>query len=83
MSTLRSTISVERRTDDVEKPRYSHSEWNPASPVTKKALDIEVKASSVKLFSRSAVYDFIYDNEGKFSASRMCLLFDIPSHKMV
>ena len=28
---------------------------------------------------RGAVYDFTYNNEGKFSASQMCLLFDLPS----
>ena len=31
------------------------------------------------LFFRSAIYDFTYNNEGKFSASQICLLFDLPS----
>ena len=25
------------------------------------------------------MHDFTYNNEGKFSASQMCLLFDLPS----
>ena len=31
-------------------------------------------------FFRGAVYDFTCNNEGKFGASQMCLLFDFPSH---
>ena len=75
VTTVRSRIEInslrERCADDVEKYRYSHSERSPAIFSTKNTLDIQVKQPSILLFFRGAVYDFTYNNEGKFSASQM------------
>ena len=68
----------ERQSDDVEKSRYSHSEWSHASISTKNALDKNLKEPRTLLFFCGAVYEFTYNKEGQFSQSQMAILIELP-----
>ena len=76
----RSDIGILREhcSDDVENPRLSHCDWTKASESTKASLDNKVKEPRTLLLYRGAVYEFTYNDRGKFSQSQIGLLYDVP-----
>jgi hypothetical protein len=73
----------ERKAEDVEKSRYSHSEWSNACNQTTSSLEQKLKEPTNLLFFRGALYEFTYNKEGKFSQSDTALLFDLPSQDYI
>ena len=69
----------ERRAVDYEKSMMSHVEWTSASANTSNKLEEKLKEPSLLLFFRGAIFEFTYNQEGKFSQSQIALLFDLPS----
>ena len=69
----------EKEADNVEKCRFSHGEWLPASQEIKNILDQKLKEPRTLLFFRGAVYEFTYNNDENYSQGQMALLFDLPS----
>jgi predicted GIY-YIG superfamily endonuclease len=67
-----------RKSDDVEKSRFSHREWRPATQRVVDQLEQAVKEPNEILFFRGAKYEFTYNEEDKFSQSQLGLLFDMP-----
>jgi predicted GIY-YIG superfamily endonuclease/molybdopterin converting factor small subunit len=65
--------------NDVEKARYSHSEWRPASQATIDQLEQKLKEPNKLLFFKFARYEFTYNEEGKYSQSQMAILYDLPT----
>ena len=59
----------EKKSDDVEKSRYSHQEWNRASDNTTNQLENATKEPNLLLFFRGAKYEFTCNQEGRFSQS--------------
>jgi hypothetical protein len=76
----RSDIGIlrEHYSDDVENPLFSHCDWTKASESTKASLDNKVKEPRTLLLYRGAVYEFTYNDRGKFSQSQIGLLYDVP-----
>ena len=72
-----------RKSDDVEKSRFSHREWRPASQHTADQLEQAVKEPNELLFFRGAKYEFTYNEESKFSQSQLALLYDLPSQDVL
>ena len=68
----------DKKSDDIEKSRYSHQEWNRASVSTTNQMEQATKEPNLLLFFRGAKYEFTYNQEGKFSQSQMALLYDLP-----
>ena len=69
----------ERRAVDYEKSMMSHVEWTSATENTSNKLEEKLKEPSLLLFFRGAIFEFTYNQEGKFSQSQIALLFDLPS----
>ena len=69
----------ERSAEDIQNPQQSHQEWQDASEVTSNSLDHKCKEPRKLLFFVGAVYQFTYNNDGKFTQSQMGLLLDLPS----
>ena len=69
----------EKKAEDVQKSRYSHQDWNPASQSTSSKLEQKLKEPTELLFYQGATYECTYNVEGKFSQSQTALLYDIPS----
>ena len=57
----------------------SHVEWTSATENTSNKLEEKLKEPSLLLFFRGAIFEFTYNQEGKFSQSQIALLFDLPS----
>ena len=74
---------VESESEDFQLTHNSHEEWQLASATTRKYLDHHIKEPRCLLFFKGAKYVFTYNNEGKFSQSQLCLLFDVPSSDCV
>ena len=72
---------LEKQSNDVEKNRYSHCDWEPASTSMREKLDKRVKEPSTLLFFRGAIYEFTYNCDGSFSQSQMAVLYDLPSQE--
>ena len=72
---------LEKTSDDVENPRFSHAEWRTASETTSVALDKKLKEPRTLLFYRGAIFEFTYNCHKVFSHSQMGLLFDLPSQE--
>ena len=53
----------------------SHVEWTSATENTSNKLEEKLKEP----FFRGAIFEFTYNQEGKFSQSQIALLFDLPS----
>ena len=70
-----------KKSDDVEKSRFSHREWSVATSNTVDQLEQKVKEPNELLFFRGAKYEFTYNEETKFSQSQLGLLFDLPQQE--
>ena len=71
----------EKEANDVEKSRFSHREWSPATESTTNALEKKLKEPNTLLFFKGAKYEFTYNEEGKFSQSQTAILYDLPSQE--
>ena len=78
---LRETEMRERKADDVQNPRYSHCEWQPATEQKIKKLNSKVKEPDTLLFFRGAIYECTYNQDEKFSTSQLCMVIDLPSQE--
>ena len=65
--------------DDVEKSRYSHREWSPASESTESSLEQKIKEPRTLFLPRGERYMIIYNKEGCFSQSQTAILLYLPS----
>jgi predicted GIY-YIG superfamily endonuclease len=70
----------ERKSEDVEKPRYSQLEWSPARESIVASLEQMLKEPRRILFFAGAIFECTYnDSQGKFSQSQMALLIELPT----
>ena len=70
----------ESEAKDIQNPQQSHQEWQDANEMTSSALDHKCKEPRKLLFFVGAVYQFTYNNHGKFTQSQLGLLLNLPSH---
>ena len=70
---------MESNAVDKQMPQQSHGEWNDANELTSNSLDQKCKEPRKLLFFVGAVYQFTYNEDGKFSQSQLCLLLELPS----
>ena len=70
---------IEKVADDVEKSRYSHQDWRPASESTTLQLDQKVKEPKTLLFFKGAIFEMTFNVENKFSNTQKGILFDLPN----
>ena len=68
----------ERSAEDIQNPQQSHQEWQVANEITSNSLDHKCKEPRKLLFFVGAVYQFTYNNDGKFTQSQLGLLLDHP-----
>ena len=80
---LRPNQYISRTALDVEKQRFSHSEWYASSQSTIDQIEIIRKEPTELLFFRGGQYEFTFNKDGKFSQSQMALLYDLPSQEDV
>ena len=64
---------------NVEKSRYSHSEWYAASRISIDQIEVQCKEPTELLFFRGGHYEFTYNKEDCFSQSQLAILYDLPS----
>ena len=68
----------ERISEDIQNPQQSHQEWQVANELTTNALDHTCKEPKTLLFFRGAMYQFTYNDDGKFTQSQLGLLLEVP-----
>ena len=80
---LRPNQYISRIALDVEKQRFSHSEWYASSQSTIDQIEIIRKEPTELLLFRGGQYEFTFNKDGEFSQSQMALLYDLPSQEDV
>ena len=65
---------------DVEKSRFTHSDWYNASQSTSDQITVRVKEPPELLFFRGGHYEFTFNKEDCFSQSQLAILYDLPSN---
>ena len=78
-SKMHSDEFCERAADDMQNPQQSHQEWQDANECTSNSLDRKCKEPRKLLFFVGAVYQFTYNNHGKFTQSQLGLPLNLPS----
>lgn len=73
----------EKIADDVQKSRYSHRDWSPASTSTVNALEQRLKEPKELLFFKRATYEITYNEQNKFSHGQIAILFDMPTEEQL
>ena len=68
---------------DKQITQQSHGEWNDANEITSNSLDQKCKEPWKLLFFVGAVYQFTYNEDGKFSQSQLGLLLELPSQCVI
>ena len=68
----------ERSSEDMQNPQQSHQEWQVANEGTSASLDHKCREPNNLLFFVGAVYQFTYNDVGKFAHSQLGLLLDLP-----
>ena len=76
---LNSDQYCERKSVDVQNRVSSLTEWVVASEGTRAKLDMRVKQPRCLLFYIGGIYEFTYNEDGKFSQSQLCILLMLPS----
>ena len=77
-----SVITCEAK--DLQKARYTTSDWRNATSETSNKLEEKVKPPKQLLFFRGAVYECTYNHkEGIFNQSQIALLYDLPAREDV
>jgi hypothetical protein len=64
---------------DVQNRVSSLIEWVVASEGTRANLDMRVKQPRCLLFYIGCVYEFRFNEDGKFSQAQLCILLVLPS----
>ncbi len=65
--------------NDMQTPQQSHQEWQTANELTMSGLDHKCKEPRNLLFFVGAVYQFTYNEVGKFTQAQLALLLELPS----
>lgn len=82
--TIRSSEIRVRVSKDLQKSRYTTSDWRPASSDTSNKLEEKIKPPNQLLFFRGAVYECTYNHKnGLFNQSQIALLYDLPEHRTI
>ena len=72
----------EKLSEDVEKSRFSHEEWNVASDFSSIVLDQKAKEPRSLLFFKGAIYLCTFNEKNEaHSQSQMAFLFDLPDQE--
>ena len=66
--------------EDVEKSRFSHSEWYPISSTSVDQIELLCKEPTNILFFKGGHYEFTYNKEDFFSQSQLAIIYDIPTN---
>ena len=74
---------ISRTAEDVEKSRFSHSEWYPASSTSVDQIELLCKEPTNILFFKGGHYEFTYNKEDFFSQSQLAIIYDIPTNNNV
>ena len=74
---------ISRTALDVQKQRFSHSDWVAASQSTIDQIELIKKEPTELLLFRGGQYEFTFNKENEFSQSQMALLYDLPSQEDV
>ena len=74
---------ISKIASDVEKPRFSHSEWCPATESSIEQIELIRKEPTELLLFRGGQYEFTFNMENCFSQSQMAILYDLPSREDV
>ena len=69
---------IKRQSIDLQMPQQSHQEWQPANETTTESLDYKCKEPRHLLFFVGAIFQFTYNECGKFNQSQIGLLLDLP-----
>ena len=71
---------ITRLSKDIQKARYTTSDWRTATDEVSSKLEEQVKPPHQLLFFRGAVYECTYnDSNGKFNQSQIALLYNMPT----
>ena len=68
-----------RKAIDLQRFRHSHLEWSSASSLTIIFLDKKVKEQETLYFFKGAIFQYTFNDNGKFSQSQLGLCYDLPS----
>ena len=74
---------ISRISSDVEKSRYSHSEWYQATQSSIDQIENHVKEPTELLFFQGGHYEFTFNKEDCFSQSQLAILYDMPAREDV
>ena len=74
---------ITRLAADVEKSRFSHSEWYAASTTSIDQIEVQCKEPTKLLLFRGGHYEFTYNKEDCFSQSQLAILYDLPTFDVV
>lgn len=69
----------EKVSEDLEKSRYSHRDWNDASTETTQKLEQKLKEPRELIFFKGAIYEITFNKEGEFAHGQVAILHDLPT----
>ena len=69
---------IEVKATDLQNPVNSLMDWSPANISVSKELDRKTKESRSIILFKGGVYEFTYNERGKFAQSQLCVLMNVP-----
>ena len=75
---MHETEYIQIHCTDLQNPVHSLMDWVPALEIVSKSLDKKTKEPRCLLFFVGAVFEFTYNERGKFSQSQLAVMMELP-----